>query len=101
MYDIISFSSISRLVKGRIENESDQLSIDAKKLQLLCEMFYEGLQNDRFSRDRLARMMKGQLTTTQRKMLESNELTVEDRQFIKAFSKTAMLMMKQNLPKKG
>ena len=61
------FSLISRLVKGRIENESDQLSMDAKKLQLLCEIFYECLQNDRFSRDRLARMMIGQLSATEQK----------------------------------
>ena len=103
MYDINSFTSLSRLVKGRVsdinqsatasEEQDDELKIDSKKFEILFKMCYDQLRNDKSSREKLQRMLKGQIASSSRKATNENypNLTAEDLKSIKTFSKQSQL----------
>ena len=96
MYDIISFTSLSRLVKGKAEEITStiaegELIVDAKKLQTLFTLLYDGVSNNRASRETIRKMMIGQVAAMARKP----ELSDEDKEFIKTFSKQIIKNMKK------
>ena len=64
MYDIISFTFLSRLVKGKAEEITStvaegELIVDAKKLQTLFTLLYDGVSNNRVSRETIRKMVIG------------------------------------------
>ena len=74
MYNIDSFTSLSRLVKGKLtpnEETNDELIINAKRLESLIVMGYNRLVEDRNRNERVNdksyRMIKGAAASSARR----------------------------------
>ena len=111
LYDIISFTSLARLVKGKLECQNvattttttttttaeGELNIDAKKLQIIFELMYDGFLGNRLSQERLHRLMKCQAASlTHTSSIRNTELTNEDREFFKSFSRKTIKTLKKS-----
>lgn len=91
VYDVKSYSSISRLVKGRIPTKSLETNVSpnnsGEKFAKLWEMCYQQVRLSRDIRIKMARLMKGQAADLSRKS-KIPELDFEDHETINSFVKT-------------
>ena len=101
VFDFKSYSSISRLVKGRITSSRSFLSehstshqIGSKEFPSYFEMCLQQLCMSREIRDKMSKMRKGQASHSSKTGLIS-ELSPEDRQVISLFTETYFKIVNQ------
>ena len=97
VYDIKYFSSISRLVKGKIPLSSNEAknTIARKNFAKFFEVCYQQVRMSRNTRIKMARLMKGQAAVLSRKKIPG--LDFQDREAINFFTKTFFKSEKKKL----